>query len=223
MDGLIFILLVFALAGIASNGITRSYKTYSKVPVSKNITGAEVANKFLREEGIFDVSIELAQGGELSDHYDPSKKVIRLSRDVFYGSSIASVAIAAHEAGHAVQDAVRYPLFRLRSALVPSTKFASSFSWILIFGGLLLQSFGLIYIGIGLFALTTLFQLVTLPLELNASRRALVYLEQGVLEYEEKAGAKKVLKAAAFTYVASLLISIMYLMRYIAIFGNRRR
>lgn len=222
MSGLFFIFVIILLASLAQSGIKRSYNTYSKVPVNRNVTGAQVAADLLRNAGVFDVQVELAQGGTLSDHYDPRANTIRLSRDVYYGNSIASVAIAAHEAGHAVQSAQRYPLFQLRSALVPTTKFASSFSWILIFLGLILGAFSLAYIGIGLFALTTLFQLVTLPVELNASRRALVYLEQGVLEVDEAPGAKKVLRAAAFTYLVSLLISVMYLMRYIAIFGRRR-
>lgn len=222
MNGLMFVFLIIFLASIAQSGIQRSYRIYSQVPVNRTITGAQVAADLLRNEGIYDVQVELGQNGTLSDHYDPSTSTIRLSKEVYYGNSIASVAIAAHEAGHAAQHAQRYPLFQLRSAMVPTTKFAGSFSWILIFLGFFMGAFNLIYIGIGLFAVTTVFQLVTLPVELNASKRALVYLQQGVLEVDEAPGAKKVLRAAAFTYLVSLLISVMYLMRYIAIFGRRR-
>ncbi len=222
MNGFIFFILILTLATLAQSWINRSYQTYSRVPLNRSNTGAQVAADLLRSEGIYDVAIEVAQTGTLSDHYDPRGHVIRLSHDVYYSNSIAGVAIAAHEASHAVQHAKRYPFFMLRSALVSTTKFASSFSWILIILGILFGSLGLIYVGIGLFAITTIFQFVTLPVELNASKRALVYLESGVIEVEEVDGAKKVLRAAAFTYIASLLISLMYLLRYLSIFNRRR-
>ena len=222
MGGFTLFLLVILLASLAQSWISRAYRMYSQIPLSRSTTGAQVAADILRSEGIYDISVELASTSGLSDHYDPSANIIGLLRDVYYGGSVASVAIAAHEASHAVQHAQRYPLFQLRSMLVPTTKFASSASWIMIILGLVLGSLGMVYVGIGLFALTTVFQLVTLPVELNASRRALAYLNHGVVDTEEAKGARKVLTAAAFTYLASLLISVMYLMRYMAIFGRRR-
>ena len=219
---LIWMLPIIILSAIASGAVQSNYHKYSKVMTRRGMTGAQVAQEILQANGIYDVSVKKI-AGNLSDHYHPKEKYIGLSGGVFESTSIAALGIAAHEAGHAVQYHEGYAPIKFRNALVPVTNVASTFSWILIFVGLLLSEI-VALAGVVLFGVTVLFQLVTLPVEFNASRRALAVLEGGYLDEDELSGAKKVLSAAALTYVVALLTSLWQLLRYvIIIFGNRRR
>ena len=194
----------------------------------RRITGAEAAQRVLRNNGVQGVRIERVSG-KLTDHYDPRTNVIRLSQDVYDNTSTAAIGVACHEAGHAVQYAVGYAPIKLRAAIIPVTNFGSRLAMPLILLGLLFSAFGqmaesLIYLGIACFGLSLVFQLVTLPVEFNASRRALQAIEDGgILTPEEQQGAKKTLTAAALTYVAATAVSLAQLLRLIAIFGGRRR
>ena len=219
---LLWMLPLIVLSAVASGAVQANYHKYSKVLNRRGITGAQVAEQILQANGIYDVGVTKISGN-LSDHYHPQQKYIGLSEGVYDSTSVAALGIAAHEAGHAVQYHVGYGPIKLRTAILPVTNFASKFSWILIFVGLLLHEI-VALAGIVLFGITVLFQLVTLPVEFNASRRAVAVLEQGYLDEDELAGAKKVLTAAAMTYVVALLTSLWQLFRYILmIFGGRRR
>ncbi len=219
---LLWMLPLIILSAIASGAVQANYKKYSKVLSHRGITGAQIAEAILQSNGISDVSVTKISGN-LSDHYHPQKKYIGLSEGVYDSTSVAALGIAAHEAGHAVQYHLDYAPIKFRTAIVPLTNFASQFSWILIFAGLLFSE-TVALAGVLLFGITVLFQLVTLPVEFNASRRALAVLEGGYLDDEELAGAKKVLSAAAMTYVVALLTSLWQLFRYLLIiFGGRRR
>ncbi len=219
---LLWMLPLIILSAIASGAVQSNYNKYSKVMTRRGITGAQVAEKILQENGIYDVNVTKISGN-LSDHYHPKQKYIGLSEGVYGSTSVAALGIAAHEAGHAVQYQVGYGPIKFRSAILPVANFASRASWILILLGLLLSD-TVAVIGVGLFAVTVLFQLVTLPVEFNASRRALAVLEGGYLDEDELSGAKKVLSAAAMTYVVALLTSLWQLFRYVLIiFGGRRR
>ncbi len=219
---LLWMLPLIVLSAIASGAVQSNYKKYSKVLTRRGITGAQIAQQILQENGIHDVNVTKIPGN-LSDHYHPKDKYIGLSGGVYDSTSVAALGIAAHEAGHAVQYHVGYGPIKFRTAILPVTSFASKFSWLLIFAGLLLSDL-VALAGVILFGITVLFQLVTLPVEFNASRRALAVLEGGYLDEEELAGAKKVLTAAALTYVVALLTSLWQLFRYILIiFGGRRR
>ena len=219
---LLIILACLILSILSQSIITKAYSKYSKISASCNITGAEIALKFLNNQGIYDINV-VPVHGMLSDHYDPTNKTIRLSKDVYYGTSIASISIACHEAGHAIQHSEGYAMLVVRNKLIPLVNVANRFSWILIFIGLLLGSFNLLMTGLVLFGIIALFQFITLPVEFNASKRALNYLNQTVLVDSEYAGAKKVLTSAAFTYVAALLVSILQILRFAMMFTNRRR
>ena len=189
---------------------------------ARGLSGAEVAAKILSSNGVLDVAVQRVSGN-LTDHFDPTARVIRLSQSVYDSHSVAAVGVAAHEAGHALQYAEDYFPIRLRAAIIPITKVGSALSWPLIILGLVFSFGFLVNLGIILFSAVTLFQLVTLPVEFNASRRALNILQQqGILAPEELGGARKVLTAAAMTYVAALLVSVMQLLRLIALFSNRR-
>ena len=206
--------------------VSGNFRRYNGVNNRRRMTGAQAAEAVLRANGVYDVPIRCVQG-ELTDHYDPRDNTIYLSESVYGAPTIAAVGVAAHEAGHAVQYAVSYVPVRIRSAIIPATQIGSKFSFILFLLGTLLYNQMLFFIGILLFSLTTLFQLVTLPVEFNASRRALETIEgRQLLDDEELRGAKKVLQAAALTYVAALLMSLLQLMRFVLIFlsrGNNRR
>ena len=208
--------------------VSGSFRKYSETNNRRRLTGAQAAEAVLRANGVFDVSIRRVPG-TLSDHYDPRDNTIHLSEAVYDAPTIAAVGVAAHEAGHAVQYAVGYFPIRVRSAILPVTQFGSKFSFILLLIGMLMYSQSLFLAGIVLFSMTTIFQLITLPVEYNASRRALEAIEtQHLLEGEEIRGARTVLIAAALTYVAALLMSILQLLRYVLIFaarngGNNRR
>lgn len=220
---LLLVLPAFILALIAQWSVKATYKRYSRVMSANGVTGSYVARRILDENGLSDIGIERISG-ELTDHYDPKAKVIRLSESTYDSCSIAAAGVAAHEAGHAVQYARDYAPIRLRSAIIPITNIGANLSWPAIVLGLFLSIDGLIYVGIGLFALSVVFQLVTLPVEFNASRRAIAILDaDNVLSDEELTGAKKVLRAAAMTYVAALAVSLANLLRLILLFGGRRR
>ena len=212
----------------ASSNVNSTFRKYSQQMSVRRITGAEAAQRVLRNNGVQGVRIERVSG-KLTDHYDPRTNVIRLSQDVYDNTSTAAIGVACHEAGHAVQYAVGYAPIKLRAAIIPVTNFGSRLAMPLILLGLLFSAFGqmaesLIYLGITCFGLSLVFQLVTLPVEFNASRRALQAIEDGgILTAEEQQGAKKTLTAAALTYVAATAVSLAQLLRLIAIFGGRRR
>lgn len=218
----------------ASARVNSTFKKYSAMRNARGMTGAEAARAVLNANGVTDVRIEYVSGN-LTDHYDPKNKVIRLSQDVYDAATPAAVGVAAHEAGHAAQYAAHYLPIRIRTAIIPATNLGSKLSVPLIFLGLLLpglrifapytEFFNLIaWIGVACYSLCVLFQLVTLPTEFNASRRAVTAIERcGLLLPEEQQGAKKVLKAAALTYVAALSASLAQLLRLIIIVGGRQR
>lgn len=222
-NNIYFLLLVpvMVLSFWAQVQVSGNFKKYSRISNRRRLTGAQAAEAVLRAHGVYDVRIT-ATRGELTDHYDPRDNTIYLSQPVYGAATVAAVGVAAHEAGHAVQYAVGYAPIRLRSAIVPLTNLGSRCSFILLLIGLMLYSQSLFLVGILLFSLTTFFQLVTLPVEFNASRRALETIEgQGLLDGEELSGARKVLRAAALTYVAALLMSALQLLRYVLIFLGR--
>ena len=214
----VMLLSLWAQAQVGGN-----FSKYSRVPNRRRLTGAQAAEAVLRANGVYNVTIT-STWGKLTDHYDPRDNTIYLSQAVYSTATVAAVGVAAHEAGHAVQYAVRYAPVRLRSAIVPVTNLGSRCSMILLLIGLLFYSQSLFLAGILLFSLTTFFQLVTLPVEFNASRRALETIEsRNLLDDEELAGARKVLRAAALTYVAGALSAMLQLLRLIILFGGRRR
>ena len=205
----------------ASANVNSTFRKYSQQYSSRRLTGAEAAQRVLSANGVYGVRIERISGN-LTDHYDPRTNVIRLSDSVYDNTSTAAIGVACHEAGHAVQYAVGYGPVKLRSAIVKTTQFSSQASFIILMLGLVLYSQPILLLGIVLFGVVAFFQLVTLPVEFNASHRALETLEgEHILEDEEMAGARKVLRAAALTYVAALLSSLLQLLRYVLIFLNR--
>lgn len=212
------------IASFIIQGIMRStYKKYSNVYAGAGITGAEMAQRVLREHGVTDVAV-ISTGGELTDHYDPRNKVIKLSSEVYSSRSVSALGVACHEAGHAVQHAQSYFPLVARNAFVPVVNFCSGISWIVLIVGLFMQYDLMINLGIILFATSAVFQFITLPVEFNASRRAVTSLKNsGMLSDSEIAGTKKVLTAAAMTYVAALATTLASLLRLILITrGNRR-
>ena len=212
---------VFLLSLWAQIQVSGSFRKYNARNNSRRLTGAQAAEAVLRYHGVTDVPVRCVRG-ELTDHYDPRDNTIYLSEAVYDAPTIAAVGVAAHEAGHAVQYAESYGPVRLRTAIVPATRIGSQFSFVLLLLGIFLYSQPLFGIGILLFSMTTIFQLVTLPVEFNASQRAMDTIEtQGLLDPEEQRGAKKVLRAAAMTYVAALLMSMLQLLRYALIFLGR--
>ncbi|NMC37734.1 MAG: zinc metallopeptidase [Bacteroidales bacterium] len=213
------------LSWIVSSILKSKFRKYSKIPVDSGMTGREVAERMLRDNGIYDVKVGCVQG-ELSDHYNPDKKTINLSQEVYNGRSIASAAVAAHETGHAVQHATAYAWLGFRSKLVPPVSFASKWvQWILLAGVLLVNTFpALLFAGIVLFGLTTLFSFVTLPVEVNASQRALAWLSNtGITSMMNHDKAQDALKWAAYTYVVAALGSLATLLYYIMIFTGSNR
>lgn len=212
------------LSWVVSATLKSKFRTYGKIPVDNGMTGKEIAEKMLRDNGIYDVQIESVKG-QLTDHYNPLNKTINLSREVFDGRSISAAAVAAHETGHAVQHAKAYAWLGMRSRLVPAVSFASRYvQWILLIGILVVQRFpALLLFGIVLFALTTLFSFITLPVEINASKRALAWLSSsGITNYENHAKAQDALKWAAYTYVVAALGSLAALLYYVMIFLGAR-
>lgn len=211
------IITVFAQCLVSSR-----YKKYKKIPNEIGMTGENVARNILDGNGLSDVAIVPVEG-ELSDHYNPQTKTVNLSKDIFYGTTIAAMAVAAHECGHAIQHKEGYSFLKIRSALVPVVNAASTLSYFSIFIGFLLGYMGLLEIGIIVQFVTLLFELVTLPVEFNASSRALAQLDGfHLFREEEVCGSKKMLSAAAMTYVAALLTTLLNLLRLIMM-ANRRR
>ena len=221
---ILFILPAFILSLICQFRVKSTYAKYDKVLNARRITGANAAERVLKYGNVLGVSVNSIKG-TLTDHYDPRTNCINLSNAVYTNASIASVGIAAHEAGHAIQHSVGYTPIKWRTALVPVCNLGSSIAPWLIMLGLFLNMAGLYFVGLIAFGTTALFQLVTLPVEFNASRRALEAIESsGVLSDDELKGAKKVLSAAAMTYVAALAMSFMQILYYVSIFnGNRNR
>lgn len=208
---------------LVQNMLQRRFEKYSKVPLTNGMTGAEVARKMMNDNGIYDVKVECIPG-MLTDHYNPATKTVNLSEAVYSGRSVAAAAVAAHECGHVVQHAVGYAPLKMRTALVPIVTFSNNIvMWILLFGVMMVQVFpALLWLGIILFAATTLFSFVTLPVEINASSRAVNWLESaGITNYETKPMAIDALKWAAYTYVIAALSSLATLFYYISVARNR--
>ena len=221
------IVIVFLLLGmLVSSRLQRKFEKYSKIPMPNGMTGKEVAEKMLRDNGIYDVKV-ISTPGYLTDHYNPVSQTVNLSESVYYSNSIAAAAVAAHECGHAVQHAAAYAPLKMRSALVPVVSFASKYvQWVILGGMLLLHSFPqLMLFGIILFASTTLFSFVTLPVEINASQRALAWLSNaGITNVYTHDKAEDALRSAAYTYVVAALGSLASLLYYIMLFmGARER
>ena len=213
----------FAITLIAQLGINGTYKKYKKVENEKRITGQEVARKILDENGLTNVHVVEVKG-ELSDHYDPSAQVVRLSTDIYHGETVAAMAVAAHECGHAIQDKVDYKFMKIRSSLVPIINLISYLGYFTVIVSLIAGITGYLMIGILIILATLVFQLVTLPVEFDASKRALKELEKYQITSENEInGATTMLKAAAFTYVASVISSIMSLLRLVIMLLNNRK
>ncbi len=224
---LVLVLPAVIFAMWASSKVNSTYKKYEKVYNSRGMSGAQAARLVLDQNGLTDIKIEKISGN-LTDHFDPKSKVIRLSEGVYESTSTAAVGIACHEVGHAIQHAEGYAPIKIRTAIIPITNIGSKLAVPLIILGLILTGmsemfFNLVYVGIACFSLSTLFQLVTLPTEFNASNRAIQSIEaNGILYGEEVEGTKKVLTAAALTYVAALAVSLMQLLRLVLMFSRRR-
>lgn len=212
--------IIVMLAGVVIQSTLQSkFAKYSKVSLKYGYTGADIARKMMQDNGITDVKVECIEG-TLTDHYNPATKTVNLSKKVYYGSSVAAAAVAAHECGHVVQHAVGYAPLKLRSALVPVVSFANNtVQWILLLGMLMIKTFpSLLWIGIALFAMTTLFSFVTLPVEINASARAVKWLDNaGITDFETRPMAIDALKWAAYTYVIAAVSSLATLLYYIGI------
>jgi Zn-dependent membrane protease YugP len=225
---MVLVLPCIILSLWASSNVKSTFNRYSKQYSSRRITGAEAANRVLSANGVTGVRIERVSGN-LTDHYDPKTNVIRLSDSVYDSTSTAAIGVACHEAGHAVQYAKSYGPIRLRAAVIPVTNFGSRIAMPLILLGVLLSAFmeasyTLVYLGIACFGLSLVFQLITLPVEFNASRRAMQAIERvNILTDEEQKGARKTLTAAALTYVAATAVALSQLLRLLVIFGGRRR
>ncbi|NTW72316.1 MAG: zinc metallopeptidase [Eubacteriaceae bacterium] len=218
---MIIIIPGLIIAAYAQGKVTTTYNRYLRVANTKGLTGAQTARYILDANNLNQVAIELV-GGKLSDHYDPRKKVLRLSNEVYNGRSVASVGIAAHEVGHAIQHATAYTPLKIRNAIVPLVSFASSAAWFLFFIGFMFSATGLMDIGIIFFASSVIFNLITLPVEFNASSRARQQLEaSGMVMSDEAIGVKKVLDAAALTYVAALIVSFLQLARLLVLRSSR--
>ena len=225
---LVIVLPCLILSMWASSSVNSTFNRYSKVLSRRRITGADAAQRVLYANGVSGVSIQRVSG-KLTDHYDPRTNVIRLSDSVYDSTSVAAIGVACHEAGHAVQYAQNYGPIKLRAAIIPVTNIGSRLAMPLILAGILFSalgnlSYGLVYAGIACFSLSLVFQLVTLPVEFNASRRAIQTIESAnLLTEEEQLGAKKTLKAAAMTYVAATAVALAQLVRLLVLFGGRGR
>lgn len=218
-------LLIFAAFGLslwASFRVRGTFNRWSEVGIRSRMTGYEAARRMLDANGLYDVAVEPVQG-TLSDHYDPTKRVVRLSEAVYYESTVAAVSVACHEVGHAIQHKQHYPMLVARHSMFPVVNFSSGVAPLLILAGLIFQQFNfLLLLGILFFSAAVLFQLITLPVEFNASSRARqLMVAEGFITNEEEHGVAKVLNAAALTYVAAALISVLELLKYIMIFTNR--
>ena len=229
---IVLVLPAVILSLVASAKVKTTFNKYSREFSASGLTGAEVARRILYENGLYDVRVESVRG-ELTDHYDPRTNVVRLSESTYSSTSSAAIGVAAHEVGHAIQHATNYVPLKVRNAIVPATNLGAKLSMPLVLLGIILSTFGQIfaviaYFGVACFSLCAIFQLLTLPTEFNASRRALKAIDEcGILTSTERVGAKKVLSAAAMTYVAALAVSLAQLLRLLLIVGslnnNRRR
>lgn len=220
---LILILPAVLITLWAQVKVKSTFNKYSKVASARGLTAQQAVHRVLSANGVNGVTIQRVSG-DLTDHYDPKSNVIRLSDTVYSSTSIAAIGVAAHEAGHAVQHAVGYGPIKLRNAIIPVCNIGSQLAWPLLLIGLLLDFAGLITVGIALYSLATVFQLITLPVEFNASRRAIRALDDsGMLDDNELPGARRTLSAAAMTYVAALLMSAAQLLRLVLLFGGRNR
>ena len=225
---LVLVLPCILLSLWASSNVNSTFKKYSKQYSSRRLTGAEAAQRVLSANGVYGVRIERV-GGNLTDHYDPKTNVIRLSDSVYSDTSTAAIGVACHEAGHAVQYAENYAPIKVRAAIIPLTNFGSRIAMPLILAGILMTFLGsfsdtLVYLGIAAFGMSLVFQIVTLPVEFNASRRAMQAIESAnLLTQEERRGARKTLTAAALTYVAATAVALAQLLRLILLFSGRRR
>ena len=220
---LILVLPAVLLAALASANVNSTFNKYSKVMSARRMTGADAARRILDSNGLYNVAINRV-AGDLTDHYDPRNNTVNLSSSVYDNCSVAAIGVAAHEAGHAVQHAIGYTPIKIRTAIIPVTQFASNLAMPLVLIGIILSYPALAYLGCIFFGTATLFQLVTLPVEFNASNRALKALEgSGILGTQEIQGSKRVLTAAALTYVAALAVSLAQLLRLLLLVGNGRR
>ena len=220
----ILFIAIAILSYLVQLNLNNKFRKYSRIPLGNGMTGRDIAEKMLHDNGIFDVRV-ISTSGQLTDHYNPSNKTINLSEGVYASTSVAAAAVAAHECGHAVQHAVAYGPLKMRSALVPIVSFASSWvSWVLLAGIFLIETFPqVLLIGIILFACTTLFSFITLPVEIDASHRALAWLSQaGVTNYSNQSQARDALKSAAYTYVVAAVSSLATLIYYVMIYLGRR-
>lgn len=223
----VYMIPAFIVMLAAQYYVSSSYKRWSQVPNRSRLTGAEAAQRLIRSGGLYDVRVE-GVSGRMTDHYDPRQKVLRLSQGVYQNSSVAAVAIAAHELGHAMQDKEGYFPLRLRAAMVPAVNIGSTVGWLFILLGIFMQWTGLAWLGVIVFATGALFSLATLPVELNASARAKKLLVQSgiIVGQDEQQGVNRVLNAAALTYVAALITSVMQLFYFTGLvggMGGRRR
>ncbi|MEH6945856.1 zinc metallopeptidase [Bacillus sp. JJ634] len=218
----VYLAIIILIPIYAQMKVKSTYKKYSQVASASGMTGAETARAILDQNGLYHVRVEETPG-MLSDHYDPRDKTVRLSTDNYHGHSVAGVAVAAHEVGHAIQDQEGYAFLRIRHALVPVANFGSNISWILILIGMLASMSGLLLAGIIFMAAAVLFQIVTLPVEFNASSRAMdQVVALGVIRNDEERETKKVLNAAAMTYVAAALVAVLELVRLILVYTGMR-
>ena len=217
----ILVLIGVVLSLLASAKVKSTFARYSNVRSYSGMTGRDAAEKILHRNGIYDVQI-IHISGNLTDHYNPTNKTLALSDPVYHSTSVAAIGVAAHECGHAIQHNVGYIPIKIRSAIVPVVNLGSKLSWPIIILGVILGSFNMLNIGILLFALTLVFQIVTLPVEFNASSRALKILDKsGMLYKDEVRGARKVLTAAAMTYITATVSTLLQLLRLILLFGRR--
>ena len=217
------VIIAFLLTMFASFGVQSTFKKYDKIRNSRGLTGAETARRILDANGLYNIRVERV-AGNLTDHYSPKEDVIRLSDSTYSSQSVAALGVAAHECGHAVQHQVGYVPIKIRNAIVPAVNICNMLAMPLFIIGLLLQIFNLALIGAALFGMVLVFQLVTLPTEINASRRALATItEMGLLEGDEYKGAKKTLTAAAMTYVAAVAATALQLLRLLLLANRRRR
>lgn len=217
---LMILLLILIIPAIAQAKVSLNYRTYKEIENENKLTGFEVARKILDANGLQDIHV-VETPGTLTDHYDPNRKVVRLSTDIFHGATVASSSIAAHEVGHAIQDKVGYKYMRIRSLIFPVVNIATSASYFIILLGVLFQAINLVNIGIACTACGLIFQVVTLPVEINASKRAKQELKKlNLVNEAESMGVKKMLTSAALTYVAGVLASALNLIRLILVFKN---
>ncbi|PLS16333.1 Zn-dependent protease [Bacillus sp. M6-12] len=223
MTYIIYFAIIILVPLYAQMKVKSAYKKYSKVPSSSRMSGAQVARQILDQNGLYNVTVEETRG-VLSDHYDPRSKTVRLSSGNFHGYSLASSAIAAHEVGHAIQDQQDYAFLRFRHALVPVANLGSNLSWVLIMIGIFAQLSGLLLIGILFMAAAVVFQVITLPVEFNASNRAMdQVVSLGIIRNDEERETRKVLNAAAMTYVAAAAVAVLELVRLILIYTGMTR